>query len=309
MKRLLFIIGMSVILTGCGQTAELERNINVFVDDVKEMNIGENEQMSNFMKRDIDSAREKHSDKLFKELEIEANIEDVEGYDEFIEKLRIMQGELKYKIEEIEMNETNTVAKVKVIFNYVNIGEEFESVLNNNLDKSVLRMSAGKEPETFVEDTLESLNSELDRINLEEKTVEEKSTITVKKAQDEWKIIEMDDELYNVISLGINDYLENSLNDKLEEVKDNKIFLEVESNFNTIFEELNKRISSVKDIKGKKLSKSLTKKLGIPIQIGDSNMKENVYYVFDKKGKVNIAIIVDDELYTIEKELKKKKKK
>lgn len=294
------------MLAGCGQAAKSEKNVDSFMQDVKKMDVDNSEQLSPLIKKDINDTRKDLLESLSETLEIEPDIRKSKGYDEFVDKLRSLQEEMSYEIKEVEVNKAKTIVKAKIAFNYVNVGDKFESILNNNLDKSVLKMSAGEIPESFIEDTLTALSDELDKINLEESLVEIESIVTIKKVQEEWRIAEVDDELYNVISLGISDYLKNSFDDKLEEVRVNKVFLEVESNFNTILDELNEKISNVKDIKGKKLSKSLTDKLGIEIHVGSNMEKEGVYYIFEKNEKVNISVMIDDEIYTIEKPMKKK---
>lgn len=309
MKRIILLSITAILLVGCSQMGQWEKSVNGFMSDVKEMNIDESEQLSGFIKTDMNKKRKGLEDKLFETLSIDHELKNNEEYEEFVNKLRLLQKEMKYEIENIDVNEANTIAKVTVNFSYVDIGDEFESIVNNNLDKSVLKMSAGETPDSFIEDTLSSLNDELDKVNLEDSIVERKSVIVIKKAQSKFKVAELDNNLLNVISLGISDYLKNSFDAKLEEVKVNKVFLEVESNFNEIMNVLNDKVSDIKEIKGQKLSKEITKELGIETHIGGDGAKEGVYYIFERDGKVTIAVMIDKEMYTIKKKLEPKDKK
>lgn len=309
MKKILLLLTTTFLLASCGQMGKWEKGIDEFIVDVKEMNVDESEQLSDLIKKDMDDKQKELSSKLFETLTIEPEMKKHEEYNVLIDNLRSLQNEMKYEIVDIDVNEANTIATATIKFNYVNIGEKFESVVNNNLDKSILKLSAGESPNSFIKDTLTLLNDELRNVNLENDMVEKNAVIIIKKAQDEWKITEIDDNLFSVISLGMSDYLNNSFSDKLEEVKINKVFLEVESNFNEIADRLNNKVSKVKDIKGKKLAKELSEELGIDVHVGNSEDKENVYYVFESKGKVNISVMIDKELYTIKKELKPKKDK
>lgn len=196
-KKLTFTILLAVsalVLVACGGKGP-DKTAESFLEAYKVIDVKE---MTKYVSEDIIESLEEESE----------DIDDILN-EEMKKSLGRYTSELKYEIKDIVMNEDESEAILDVDFIYADGGKAIANSMGEVLGE--LMGLAFSEEEPTDEEVNDVLSSILIR-NLDENeiTKENKSgTITLNKNDGGWIITEMDDNVLNVLTIGIVDGLNN----------------------------------------------------------------------------------------------------
>lgn len=316
-KIVILILSLSFLLVGCSE-GQVKRAADKFISDSKNLSLTDSDYVTNELAKKLNEDKENFINEVLDSLGInerKIDLNEIDGYDVLVENLKEMKSKTKYEINNVKLNDKKTKATVSVNIEYVNIGELLLKEISESLDRNVLKVYSNEiiDEKEFLTMTIASINKSIEGFNYDELYKTKNAEVNLIKQKGEWLINEVDEKTLNTLTLGFLDKKMLSLNDKLSEVKENRLFLEIESNLRSSFEIVNKLIKDDK-VSYDKLTKSSDKinealsKLNIKSEVVKKAGKENgVYYIHKGTGEneLTITVINENEKFTFTEKVEK----
>lgn len=183
------ILASVVMLTACGGSSP-EKSTEKFLASYKELNI---EEMSKYVSKEIKQTIEDESSEL----------EDGMLTEELKSSVKRYASELEYEIVDVNVDKEEGSAVVNLNFIYADGGEVVASSMGEIFGQLMGQAFSNEESSD------EEVNKELSNIlvkNLDINEIKKESVsgeITLKLEEDIWKIAEVDDEVLNVLTIGL----------------------------------------------------------------------------------------------------------
>lgn len=242
---------------------------------------------------------------------------DIEGYKELMENIRELKSNIKYEIKSVKLNDKQTEAEIVTDIHYVSIGELLVRDMGEVMDRNVLKVFSGEkvDEEEFLTMLFQTMNDTVESLTINEESLSIKKNATIKlvKIDNEWKISEVDENMLNALLLDFPKERQESLNEKIEEVKANRLFLEIESNLRASFDEISNLIKDgkvkYKDLlkNDKTIKKEIKDKLNVNAKVVKKVGKdEGVYYITKgpNKNEITVTVINEEEKFTFTDKVK-----
>lgn len=320
MKKVILLISTALILILAGCTeGEIKRAADKFFNDGN-LDLTDKTYMAMPLAMEFETKENMIVKDMMESLGIEdpqIEFEDVEGYKELMENIRELKSNTEYEIKSVKLNDTQTKAEIVTDIHYVSIGELLVRDMGEVMDRNVLKVFSGEkvDEEEFLTMLFQTMNDTVESliINEESLSIKKNATIKLMKIGNEWKISEVDENMLNALLLDFPKERQNSLNEKIEEVNSNRLFLEIEFNLRYSFDVIFNMIKDG-DVKYKSLLKSdkliedeIEDKLNVNAKVVKKVGKdEGVYYITKgpNKNEVTVTVINEEEKFTFTDKVK-----
>lgn len=316
MKRLIMLLMFILILVGCA-TSDIEKTTESFIGDSKELKIATNEHINEALKIELTDKKNELLGGIASSLGLSDidTIKDIDGYELLSTNLLELQSNLSHEIIDVYVSNSKSKAEISIDIEYVDIGKLVIDNLNEVLDRNVLKMYNGEDvvSEDIFSDTIELINKSIESVDINEMKITKNAKLSAYKTESNWVINEIDARALNALTLGFTRHMNDELNEKFEDVKTNRVFLEIENNLRSIFKHVQDYINendkvnykNFIDKHGSKLSEQLTEEFDLEvIVVNEIRDKEGVYNVTKgEENELSIVITVDGEVYTFSKEI------
>lgn len=320
MKKVILLIStvLILVLAGCTE-GEIKRTADRFFNDGN-LDLTDKTYVVMPLAMEIKSEENKVIKDMIESLGIEdpqMEFEDIEGYEELMENIRELKSNTKYEIKNVKLNDKQTEAEAVTDIYYVSAGELLVRDMGEVMDRSVLKVFSGEkvDEEEFLTMLFQTMNDTIESLTINEESLSIKKNATIKlvKIDNEWKISEVDENMLNALLLDFPKERQESLNEKIEEVKANRLFLEIESNLRASFDEI---LNLIKDGKvkykdllknDKIIKKEIKDKLNVNAEVVKKVGKdEGVYYITKgpNKNEITVTVINEEEKFTFTDKVK-----
>lgn len=320
MKKVILLIStvLILVLAGCTE-GEIKRTADRFFNDGN-LDLTDKTYVVMPLAMEIKSEENKVIKDIMESLGIEdpqMEFEDIEGYEELMENIRELKSNTKYEIKNVKLNDKQTEAEAVTDIYYVSVGELLVRDMGEVMDRSVLKVFSGEkvDEEEFLTMLFQTMNDTIESLTINEESLSIKKNATIKlvKIDNEWKISEVDENMLNALLLDFPKERQESLNEKIEEVKANRLFLEIESNLRASFDEI---LNLIKDGKvkykdllknDKIIKKEIKDKLNVNAEVVKKVGKdEGVYYITKgpNKNEITVTVINEEEKFTFTDKVK-----
>lgn len=320
MKKVILLIStvLILVLAGCTE-GEIKRTADRFFNDGN-LDLTDKTYVVMPLAMEIKSEENKVIKDMIESLGIEdpqMEFEDIEGYEELMENIRELKSNTKYEIKNVKLNDKQTEAEAVTDIYYVSAGELLVRDMGEVMDRSVLKVFSGEkvDEEEFLTMLFQTMNDTIESLTINEESLSIKKNATIKlvKIDNEWKISEVDENMLNALLLDFPKERQESLNEKIEEVKANRLFLEIESNLRASFDEI---LNLIKDGKvkykdllknDKIIKKEIKDKLNVNAEVVKKVGKdEGVYYITKgpNKNEITVTVINEEDKFTFTDKVK-----
>lgn len=320
MKKAILLIStvLILVLAGCTES-EIKRTADKFFNDGN-LDLTDKTHVVTSLAIEIENEENKVVKDMMESLGIEdpqMEFEDIEGYEELMENIRELKSNTKYKIKSVKLNDTQTEAEAVTDIHYVSVGELLVRDMGEVMDRNVLKVFSGEKvnEEEFLTMLFQTMNDTIESLTINEDSLSIKRNATIKlvKVGNEWKISEVDENMLNALLLDFPKERQESLNEKIEEVKANRLFLEIESNLRASFDEI---LSLIKEGKveykdllknDKIIKKEIKDRLNVNAEVVKKVGKdEGVYYITKgpNKNEITVTVINEEEKFTFTDKVK-----
>lgn len=320
MKKVILLIStvLILVLAGCTE-GEIKRTADRFFNDGN-LDLTDKTYVVMPLAMEIKSEENKVIKDIMESLGIEdpqMEFEDIEGYEELMDNISELKSNTKYEIKNVKLNDKQTEAEAVTDIYYVSVGELLVRDMGEVMDRSVLKVFSGEkvDEEEFLTMLFQTMNDTIESLTINEESLSIKKNATIKlvKIDNEWKISEVDENMLNALLLDFPKERQESLNEKIEEVKANRLFLEIESNLRASFDEI---LNLIKDGKvkykdllknDKVIKKEIKDKLNVNAEVVKKVGKdEGVYYITKgpNKNEITVTVINEEEKFTFTDKVK-----
>lgn len=320
MKKVILLIStvLILVLAGCTE-GEIKRTADRFFNDGN-LDLTDKTYVVMPLAMEVKSEENKVIKDMIESLGIEdpqMEFEDIEGYEELMDNISELKSNTKYEIKNVKLNDKQTEAEAVTDIYYVSVGELLVRDMGEVMDRSVLKVFSGEkvDEEEFLTMLFQTMNDTIESLTINEESLSIKKNATIKlvKIDNEWKISEVDENMLNALLLDFPKERQESLNEKIEEVKANRLFLEIESNLRASFDEI---LNLIKDGKvkykdllknDKVIKKEIKDKLNVNAEVVKKVGKdEGVYYITKgpNKNEITVTVINEEEKFTFTDKVK-----
>lgn len=280
MKKFSYVLLSSVfILTACSQ-GDMERKAKDLINN--------NLESEEILKHEISSKNIELEEFLLDSLGVaneSVTIEDSVSYSKFKEKVRDLKEKTKVSIDEVKLNDSKDEAVAIVDIEFMDAGSSFAESIEESLERSIVSIYSGK---TVTESNF--YNSTLDLL-LEPKEIKstklENISVKLKKKDEEWEIKDLNEDLIKAFTLSFSESQNKLFKGKVEEVKESRLFIEIESNLRKVHSEVaaflnENKLSADKISEAKEISKKLSEELGEKISFDEKVQGYNISFDSEK---------------------------